>query len=164
MSPLLKHKNPGFTIPKEYFASFDEKVIQQIKLQEMASNQSPFTIPSHYFETISEVITKTVYTQNKARQFNPLSKPFTYKYTIGIAASLILFFSVLHFSNTQTQYNQLTIYEYVENGFLEISPIEIEELIPEEYYDQDFLFSNIDTDELLDYLLMYSDYDNILFE
>lgn len=110
-------KNAGFKVPKDYFASLEDSILTETKLQELA-NKTGFTTPPDYFNSLEDNILNTE-TQVKEPKVVKLITWQHIAYVTGIAASILLIVNL--FFKTET--NTITIEDLetasIENYILE---------------------------------------------
>jgi hypothetical protein len=83
----------GFKVPENYFESFEDVLLSELKLKETSAN-SGFKVPENYFETIDNKIFKAIETEKEVKVINL----FSWKkivYATSIAASMVILFNVL---------------------------------------------------------------------
>ncbi|RSK39318.1 hypothetical protein [Mangrovimonas spongiae] len=119
MSNNFKHsKQHGFSTPENYFDSFDAKLLQQLK-EEKALHQVKdpgFKVPDYYFNEVDGLIIKSVSKKPKVITMPLLKKTL---YTTGIAASLLLAFS-LFFNKNNISFDDVettSLETYIESDF-----------------------------------------------
>jgi len=119
-------KSSGFKTPDNYFESFDADFFERLNEKEAikASEFSGFTVPENYFDAVEHTILEKV--QNKPEKPVINLKPkSTFYYFSGIAASIVLLFSLV-FNNDNISIDNL------ETEILESY------LYQEEYSNEDF--------------------------
>ncbi|WP_299114491.1 hypothetical protein [uncultured Winogradskyella sp.] len=154
----------GFKAPKDYFESFDQKLMQ--RLEEDTSikgiTATGFNVPKDYFDTVEAKIIDKVNEENKTKVISLFSRKNMY-YVSGIAASLLLFFAI--FINTNNT-EELSI-EMVENYFIDsdLDTYDLAELLTEaDVLEEDFTLveTNYSEENLEEYLLENADIEAIL--
>ncbi|WP_338730995.1 hypothetical protein [Mangrovimonas cancribranchiae] len=119
MSNNLKHsKQHGFSTPKNYFDSFDAKILQQLKEEETLHQVKThgFKVPNHYFNEVDNLIIKSTSKKTKVIAMPLLKKAL---YTTGIAASLLLAFTVF-FNQNNISFDDVettSLETYIESDF-----------------------------------------------
>ncbi|MBP0903312.1 hypothetical protein ACFSKN_00290 [Mariniflexile gromovii] len=91
-------KETGFKVPKDYFASLEDTILSEVKLQEMVP-KSGYKVPDNYFDSLEDNILNTVKTQQETK----VIKLFTWKkavYATAVAASLMLLINIF-FNKTE---------------------------------------------------------------
>ncbi|MFG6685529.1 hypothetical protein ACGK9U_03035 [Mariniflexile sp. HNIBRBA6329] len=95
---LHNTKDTGFKVPKDYFASLEDKILSEVKLQEIVP-KSGYKLPDNYFDLLENKIVNAVKPQEETK----VIKLFTWRkavYTTAVAASLMLLINVF-FNKTQ---------------------------------------------------------------
>ena len=85
-------KETGFKVPKDYFESFEDAFLNEIKLKEITTD-SGFQVPDNYFDSLEDKITSAV---NQEKEIKVI-KLVTWRraaYAAAIAASLVLMFNI----------------------------------------------------------------------
>ncbi|MGK0252642.1 MAG: cell division protein FtsL [Mariniflexile sp.] len=91
-------KKAGFKVPKNYFKSLEDVILNDIKLKEIAPS-SGYKLPENYFDLLENKITSTVIPHKKVKVINL----FTWRkaiYVAAVAASFILMFNIF-FNDTK---------------------------------------------------------------
>lgn len=96
-------KATGFKTPDNYFESFDEKFFDKVsEIDVIYGIESPgFTVPKDYFTKVEDEILSHVIKEEAKPVYNLIPKTSFY-YAIGIAASLVLMFSLFFNKSTLT--------------------------------------------------------------
>lgn len=161
---MKKENNiPNFKVPEGYFESFEEQLFSKIS-EEKFPKSTGFTIPQDYFENLEERVLNTV---EKPRKVIPLFPRKYFGYAAAIAACLVIGFSF--FTNAIDRQDIATLQwaaidSYIEEGNLnlglydlttmiddsDISGIEVQEWELSQSALEDYLFENIDTENLTD--------------
>ncbi|WP_203255752.1 hypothetical protein [Hyunsoonleella ulvae] len=168
----MKHKNlhnikaSGFKTPKDYFDTFDEKLLENIKTNEVLPNTmvSGFKTPNSYFDGLEDSIIKTL-SDDKDTKVIPLFSKKNIVYISSIAAAVLLLISLSIF-NTTTEYDDLET-QTVENYIIDtnISSYEIAALLSEEELIEDtFVELNLEDESIEAYLLDASDIESLMIE
>lgn len=84
----------GFKAPKGYFGSFDDRLMETIASEGIPKNTG-FSAPNGYFESLDERIMDSVLGEEETGKVRPLFDRRFVVAVAGIAASLLLFFSML---------------------------------------------------------------------
>ncbi|WP_299224531.1 hypothetical protein [uncultured Psychroserpens sp.] len=155
-------KSSGFKVPKDYFKSFDEKLQTcLIEKESMENIETPgFNVPKDYFETFNDNLLEKLQNETPVVQLKPRKKLY---YITGIAASLILIFT-LYFNQTESEDITLEMVEtYFENSNLD--SYELAELLSNaDMLEDDFVITETPyvEDNLESYLLENADLDILL--
>ena len=86
-------KQSGFKVPKNYFESFDDLLLNELKLKEACKNHG-FKVPNNYFNSVENNILNTI----KETENPKVIKLITWQklsYIAAVAASLIIMFNVI---------------------------------------------------------------------
>ena len=88
-------KSTGFKTPDHYFESFDNKLFDSLHSKKTIENieSSGFVMPINYLETVEASILSKLETEKTPVLY--LQTKRTFYYVAGIAASFILFFSLI---------------------------------------------------------------------
>ena len=150
----LHIKKPGFITPKNYFDSIDSQIIDRIALDSSVSNKNPFEIPENYFKELNCRLQNNLSKKNSQPKIISIFRNKTFRYVAGIAAILVIFISIFKFQKTNPSESSTIsqIENYIENGFLDISYLDLEVLFTDEMLEDTSFISTIDDEELFDYL------------
>ncbi|WP_179352516.1 hypothetical protein [Winogradskyella vidalii] len=101
-------KNSGFKTPDNYFDSFENQLLERLNENKMisATQASGFNVPEDYFESVETSILKQLEPKPESPVISLKPKRKFY-YVAGIAASIVLLFSL--FINQENQININTI-------------------------------------------------------
>jgi hypothetical protein len=86
-------KQSGFKVPKNYFESFDDLLLNELKLKEACKNHG-FKVPNNYFNSVENNILNSIKETEKPK----VIKLITWQklsYIAAVAASLIIMFNVI---------------------------------------------------------------------
>jgi len=86
-------KQSGFKVPKNYFESFDDLLLNELKLKEACKNHG-FKVPNNYFNSVENNILISIKETEKPK----VIKLITWQklsYIAAVAASLIIMFNVI---------------------------------------------------------------------
>ncbi|MFK7783051.1 hypothetical protein [Psychroserpens sp.] len=153
-------KSAGFKTPDNYFDSFDTKLKERLAEKESALEKetSGFKVPDNYFESFDDKVLKQIKDDKpviKLRQ--------SFYYIAGIAASLILLFSIFISNESADDISVEMVEAYFEDS--DLDSYELAELLTEaEILEDDFIISetNYNEDNLEDYLLENTDIEELL--
>ncbi|MAP54975.1 hypothetical protein [Altibacter sp.] len=129
----------GFKAPKDYFDSLDARLFESIASEEIPKNTG-FSMPNRYFETLDERIMESVLHKEDVGKVRPLFNRRFVVAVAGIAASLLLFFSLLQQSSLMSEG-----VEYIETTMLTQY---IEEDVDIDLYDVVAILENEDGPEV----------------
>ncbi len=155
MKQKSPHTNRGYKVPDDYFANVESSFFDTIKNSDPKEhaildhpNPSAYKVPDSYFEDLEDRILKRV-PPTKTEVIPLFSRKKLIYTTISIAALFVLILSIYKQSNTansdtinliETAYLQ----DYIDNGELELSLFEVEDIL----LDQNIDISAIDSDAL----------------
>ena len=169
MSPKrkMKEKNKhthGFTTPKEYFESFDERLFDTLELENLPK-ESGFATPDGYFDTVEDKILEQLAEEKPAKVISLFKrKTFIYAASIAACIALVTIFSGqdpdtienLEFADIETYFDEEGI------GF---NSYELAQYLPEEELEELDLSSDLFSAENLEsYLLETIDDTTLLIE
>jgi len=156
-------KSAGFTTPKNYFESFDDKLFERLNKKESIEGleSTGYEIPQSYFDSVEGNVFKRLNIEEKP-VISLLSRK-TFYYVAGIAASLVLLISI--FTNTEVS-EELSV-EIVETYLEErnLDSYELAQLLADvDLLEEDFTISNTpyDEDNLESYLLDNANLETII--
>ncbi|GAB1856543.1 hypothetical protein MHTCC0001_13780 [Flavobacteriaceae bacterium MHTCC 0001] len=161
----LKHiKSNGFTVPKDYFETFEKDFFEELHTKTIIdTTSSGFTTPEGYFDALEDRIIK-----NKHTEVPKVISIFNRKnlvYISGIAAAVLILFNISVFDEKFSIENLETA--SVENYILEedITSYEVAALFNEELpKETDFINYNLDDENLEEYVLKNIDVENLMIE
>tara|TARA_R110002124_G_scaffold5301_1_gene33147 strand:+ start:154435 stop:154935 length:501 start_codon:yes stop_codon:yes gene_type:complete len=160
-----KHTH-GFTTPKDYFESFDARLLQRLSEENMPK-ESGFKVPPKYFESFEGRLLKRIDNLEETAKVRPLFGKRTMIYAAAIAACAVMIFSVFNFQkNSNTDINELqlsNIESYIEDGNLDFSALDIVAFIDDDQLSsfsfddaflseeniEEYLLENLDSTSLL---------------
>lgn len=156
----LTHKEKGgFQVPENYFQEFGARVFSKLEIE----NQEPtkvfeqeplapgFEVPQNYFENFEAKL------PNSTPKVIPLFDKKKWAYAASIAAMFLLAFSIFNEASEPTDsfstigYN--SIEKYIENGQIDFSSSEMENLLSEEASLSELEFDKLNEADLFDYLM-----------
>ncbi|ALJ06396.1 hypothetical protein APS56_15185 [Pseudalgibacter alginicilyticus] len=167
MKTINKHKieDTGFTVPNDYFKSFEDNISSQAKLNSMVT-KAGFKTPSNYFETLEDKIMNQV-SEKDTSKLIPLFSKINVLYISSIAAAILLLFNLSIFENPSS-WNWDTIdSETVENYLMyeNIGAYEIASTLDDiEFLEENFVNQQINEDILETYLLEHTDIEDLIIE
>ena len=104
-----------FRVPTGYFEKLEQQLIRNIKNN---SNKLDFKVPSGYFDELEDEVIKKVNTIIKPKYSE--RKSSIYYYFAGIAASLILVFSLIQYQqNSVIVIEDQALNDYIENYYMD---------------------------------------------
>lgn len=151
-----KRKNSGFKTPKGYFEGFTDDLLN--KMSKEASSlpyKDGFKVPEGYFDNLNkEVLEKITEKESKVISLKSYRKYFYA--AASVAAILLLVFSVQWRNESSFTFDDLArtdIEIYLEENELGLSSYELAEvLLTEELEVNDILNSELDDENIIDYL------------
>ena len=158
--------SPGFSVPKDYFESLDESllnIINEEKLKELSSD-SGFEIPKNYFDELGIRLEKHLHSNKKSRVINLFDDKIL-RYATGVAAAIVILMA-LTLTNSKPSFDNLEN-ETVENFVIDedISSYEIASLLSEDQLDEEvFISHDLNEENLENYLLNTSDIEALIIE
>jgi hypothetical protein len=152
----------GFKTPDNYFQSFEDKLFERLNEKETIEgiNDSGFTIPEDYLESLDSKILNKI----KDKPVRKLNTRKVFYYVSGIAASLLLMFSIFMNGDGKTQELSAEMVEtYFKNSDLDSYEL-AELLVNADILEEDFTLIETEYKEenLESYLLENTDIETIL--
>ncbi len=151
-----KRKNSGFKTPKGYFEGFTDDLLNKISKEASSlPNKDGFKVPEGYFDNLNkEVLEKITKKESKVISLKSYRKYFYAAATV--AAILLLVFSIQWRDKSSFTFDDLArtdIEIYLEENELGLSSYELAEvLLTEELDVNDILNSELDDENIIDYL------------
>ncbi|WP_308991191.1 hypothetical protein QLS71_002070 [Mariniflexile litorale] len=91
-------KTTGFKIPKDYFASLEDTILNEAKLQEIITEPG-YKVPNNYFDSLEEKIINATQSQKQDIKVIKLITWRKASYVAAVAASLILTINIFFNNN-----------------------------------------------------------------
>ncbi|WP_420574028.1 hypothetical protein [Kordia sp.] len=117
---LHNNKSTGFTTPKDYFNSFEDRLFDVLKTENTIPKQEGFKVPDAYFDGLEDSLSAQLFSKEETTKVIPLQRKKNYLKYIGYAAAAcVLFLGAINFFSDTTK---LTIDEVVNseiNNFIE---------------------------------------------
>lgn len=150
----LHIKEPGFKTPKNYFENLESQIMEEVSLASKLSKENPFKVPEKYFDELDHRVLNQTSGKKKQPKVIPIYRNIMFRYVAGIAALLLVFFSIFKLQQTvSSETNTITqIESYIENGFLDLSYLDYEALLTDEMLEDTSFISNLEQEELFEYL------------
>ncbi|MEH6656593.1 hypothetical protein [Leeuwenhoekiella marinoflava] len=102
-----ENKNNQFNVPQGYFESFDERLMTELKFQQLFPEKSDgFTVPENYFDQVEKTIIELSKPQGKLVNYNFKTITGT---AAAIAAVLLVLFSVVNPIDKEMEFDSLSI-------------------------------------------------------
>lgn len=154
----------GFKTPDNYFESFNERVFNKLNQKLTIENieGSGFSIPDNYFKTVESTILKATQNESKTKIVSLFSRKNLY-YFSGIAASIILLFSIFVNKEETELFTAETVENYLAEADLDSYDL-AQLLIQTNVLEDNFSLTGIEnTDENLEtYLLENADIETMI--
>ncbi len=158
-------KKTGFKTPVDYFDNMESRILDNIKIDETLSvDNTGFDMPDGYLNTIEDAVFSKLPSTKDAKVVSIFSRR-NLIYLSGIAAAILLFFS-LFFNSTKTTLDNIDI-ELVENYIINenIDSYEIAALLTENQLTEDlFIDNNVIDEDLENYILENASIEDLLTE
>jgi len=155
----LKSKGTGFSSPDNYFNNFENNFF---KKKTNVSNTSGFISPKNYFENFDDKIFVALQSPKVIR----LKNKRVIKFSLMVAATLLLFFSLNNFEFTKhpmrmddIELNEMVY--WIDNDLVSYNTYEISEIFSD--IDLDIQLASTEIDASLNYL-EYTDIENLMLE
>ena len=166
MSNLDNIKQSGFKAPKGYFTNLEDRIIDEIKLDNALKkgNESSFMMPDGYLDGLEDVIMSKL--PKEETKVVSIFRRSNLVYLSGVAAAILILVAV--FVNTGNSLNLETLDdEMVESYIIDegIDTYELAALLTEEELttlDTEIFTNTFTDDSLEDYLLENADMESIL--
>ena len=113
-SNLNNINKAGFKVPNDYFNTLEDEVINAIRLNELTKDhkETGFSIPSDYFDLVEDAIINEIKDAAETKVI-PLFNRRRLTYISGIAAALIIAFTIFFNSTTTDELNYELVEEYI---------------------------------------------------
>ncbi|GGK19891.1 hypothetical protein GCM10007962_12540 [Yeosuana aromativorans] len=152
----------GFKVPETYFKDFEDTLLSELNLKDKVS-ATGFQVPEDYFESLDESIYSRASKNKQGKVIDLVSFKRT-AYTVAVAASLVLMFSVFFNKKeplTLDSIETASIENYILNEDLETTDIAslFSNVDASNLNDMDV---NLNSDSLEDYLLENLDVDDLI--
>lgn len=156
-SKLNNIKKAGYKTPEDYFQNLEDKIMDNIKLNEALQNieNEGFKAPEGYFDTLENIVLNKIKDEKKTKVISLLNKQ-TLIYISGVAAAVVIMFNIFY-NNSEVSLETIDT-DIVENYFIDegIDTYEIAALFTEEELttiNNDIFDQTFNDDSLEDYLL-----------
>ena len=160
----LISENPGFSIPKNYFEDFETGILfsltskEEEKALELPKSEA-FSIPPQYFSDFEKkILEETLHNEKKPLKVIPIhKKPYFYPMAAGIAATFLVFFQLFLKNEVNSEMNidqvaSSSIENYIEEGNIDFSASEISRFFENEKPAPAVDISQIESEQLMQYL------------
>ncbi|WP_179376398.1 hypothetical protein [Winogradskyella wichelsiae] len=159
-------KSTGLKIPDHYFESFETDFFERLREKETFKGiENPgFKLPNDYFDTVDNTILEKLKTDTETPVITLKTKRSFY-YVAGIAASFLLFFSLVF--NTKNNISFDTVDTAIIEGYLYQEEYTNEDFaslfVTEDISETDFIDLNI-SEETLDQYFENIETEDLIFE
>lgn len=171
---LHNDKSAGFTTPKDYFNTFEERLFDTLHSESMLPEKEGFKVPDAYFDSLEDSLSAQLFSEEKTTKVIPLQRKKNYFTYIGYAAAAacILFLGVLNFfgddgdelTNIDSVVNT-EINSFIENDLIAMNNYELMNVYEEEDIDVTTIFEvDLNETETIDYLENSTDPYDLLIE
>lgn len=147
----LKSLKTGFEVPKEYFESFENKLILKINFERKDTND----IPEGYFDTIEDRVFEKIINE-EPKVINIKKRIVKIATPLAIAASILLLITLQIFNkNHEDLFANLETSEietWINNGDLDLSTFEIASVYSDANFENLELYDTYSDDDLIKYL------------
>ncbi|AXT19653.1 hypothetical protein D7030_09690 [Flavobacteriaceae bacterium AU392] len=166
MKPNLNHiKHSGYKVPKDYFDTLDDSIMNSVTSNKFKVESSGFSTPTDYFDTLEETIMNTVSNNKKETKVIPLFNKKSLIYISSIAAAALIFISI-YISKETVTFDSIEM-ELVEN-YLYTESISSEDLLSllsdDSLIEDDFIQNNLNDDSLENFILDDDTIDDFLID
>lgn len=166
MSKLDNIKKSGFKAPEGYFTNLEDRIIDDIKLDNALQNSkdASFVMPEGYLDGLEDTIMSKL--PKKETKVIAIFSRSNFVYLSGVAAAILIMFAVFMNTDNSSTFDTLDD-ELVENYILDegIDTYELAALLTEEELttlDTEIFDEAFADDSLEDYLLENADLETIL--
>lgn len=151
----------GFTTPKDYFDTFEERLFEKIETEATIPKEEGFKIPDAYFDSLEDRLAGTLFaTEKEEVKVISLSNRKQYlKYISYVSAACIIIAGIIMFSFGKTNLNtNLTVTEneintFIDNDLIAMNNYDLFAVYEEENIDISSIIEvNLDEEETIYYL------------
>jgi hypothetical protein len=164
MKHLNNIKKTGFKTPKDYFTNLEGHVLDSVKLDDsLKYKDSGFIKPESYLNNLEGIVFDKLKDENKNPKVINLFSAQNIFYLTGIAAALLIFFSVYFNSETITELDYQLVDDYIIEDIdtYELASLltdeEIENINSEIYTEtfidenmEDYIIQNVDIEDIIE--------------
>ena len=168
----LHTKKTGFTTPKEYFNSFEDRLFERMNTESVIPTKTGFQTPDAYFDSLEDKLSDTLFATEETTKVIPLQRKRSYIHYLSYAvAACIVLFIAFTFFNSET--DSLTIDDvasseinsFIENDLIALNNYDVLSVYEEENIDITSIFEvELDETETIDYLENRTDPYELLLE
>lgn len=166
----LHNKKTGFTAPKDYFNTFEDRLFDRMKTESVIPKDTGFTKPDAYFDSLEDKLSKELFGQEEAPKVIPLQRKRNYiRYMSYAAAACVLLFIAINFINvtppTMVEIADTEINTFIENDLIALNNYELMTVYEEENIDISTIFEvDLNETETIEYLQNEADPYELLIE
>ncbi len=151
-----KRKNSGFKTPEGYFEGFTDDLLNKMSKEASSlPNKEGFKIPEGYFDNLNKEVLEKI-TEKESKVINLKSYRKYFYAAASVAAILLLVLGIQWRDKSSFTFDDLArtdIEIYLEDNELGLSSYELAEvLLTEEFEVNDILNSEVDDENIIDYL------------
>jgi len=151
-----KRKNSGFKTPEGYFEGFTDDLLNKMSKEASSlPNKEGFKIPEGYFDNLNKEVLEKI-TEKESKVINLKSYRKYFYVAASVAAILLLVLGIQWRDQSSFTFDDLArtdIEMYLEENELGLSSYELAEvLLTEEFEVNDILNSEVDDENIIDYL------------
>ncbi|QHI38890.1 hypothetical protein IMCC3317_42900 [Kordia antarctica] len=154
------NKNSGFTTPKDYFETFEDRLFDSIKTETIIPKEEGFKVPDTYFDGLEDSLSAQLFSSENETKVIPLNTKKSFLKYIGYAAAAcVLFLGAINFFQDETVDNSIDsvvnseINTFIENDLIALNNYELMTAFEEENIDVSSLFEvSLNETETIDYL------------
>jgi len=151
-----KRKNSGFKTPEGYFEGFTDDLLNKMSKEASSlPNKEGFKIPEGYFDNLNKEVLEKI-TEKESKVINLKSYRKYFYVAASVAAILLLVLGIQWRDQSSFTFDDLArtdIEMYLEDNELGLSSYELAEvLLTEEFEVNDILNSEVDDENIIDYL------------
>lgn len=127
-----KHKNPGFSVPNDYFANVENEILRKIS-PENHRNKTGFEVPQNYFSTIDDTILSTLDKEKRNQKVLHLNKKTVQMWlsAAAVLAVLVALRFTLGKETSTANWREITgdeVEQWTADNLIEFSAYEITEV------------------------------------
>jgi hypothetical protein len=163
LNEFRKKQNSGFLAPEKYFAAFDEKILFRIK--ENPKITTGFKTPDNYLKNIDQKILGNIRKEKRGEIIKLNTNKALKILSFAIAASLMLFFSLKNLNSSNKGFDMETIEiaeieSWMEEDLITFSSYDISETFNDVYLTGNIVYTEEEIEDYLDGVNI----ENLIFE
>ncbi|PTX62855.1 hypothetical protein C8N46_102255 [Kordia periserrulae] len=167
----LHSKKTGFSTPKDYFNSFEDRLFERMKTESVIPTETGFQTPDAYFDSLEDQLSEKLFTTNKTTKVIPLQRKRRYiHYLSYVAAACVVLLIAFHFFSgkddlTIDNIANSEINSFIENDLIALNNYDVLTVYEEENVDVTSIFEvKLNETETIDYLENRADPYELLLE